>query len=124
MTKQEDTAHLNTHAIARVCHEANRAYCATLGDMSQKPWDEAPEWARESAIKGVRFIRENPSAGPGASHDSWLQEKEATGWKWGPKKCADLKEHPCCVPYDELPKEQRLKDHLFGAVVRALAHGD
>ena len=29
--------------------------------------------------------------------------------------------HPCLVPYDELPQEQRAKDHLFGAVARALA---
>lgn len=27
--------------------------------------------------------------------------------------------HPCMVPYDQLPQEQRVKDHLFGAAVRA-----
>ena len=44
--------------IARVAHEANRAYCLSLGDPSQLPWEEAPDWAKESAIDGVRFHRE------------------------------------------------------------------
>ncbi len=36
-------------------------------------------------------------------------------------KDAEKKEHPCFVPYAELPAKQRMKDHLFGAVVRTLA---
>jgi hypothetical protein len=35
--------------VARVCHEANRAYCQTLGDNSQPAWDDAPEWQKDSA---------------------------------------------------------------------------
>ncbi len=106
--------------IAKVCHEANRAYCSALGDQSQMSWDEAPAWQRESAVKGVEFIFANPVADPSASHVSWLKEKEETGWKYGPVKDAEKKEHPCFVPYDQLPSEQRMKDHLFGAIVRCL----
>ena len=35
-------------------------------------------------------------------------------------KDAERKEHPCCVPYDALPVEQKTKDYLFRAVVHAL----
>ena len=42
-------------AIARVCHEANWAYCESQGDHSQAPWDEAPEWQRQSAVNGVLY---------------------------------------------------------------------
>ena len=112
---------MSPEAIARVCHEVNRAYCASLGDTSQVAWEDAPEWQRTSAIKGVEFNLTNPDAPPSASHDSWLAEKRATGWKYGPAKDAEKKEHPCFVPYDELPREQRTKDHLFKAVVTALA---
>lgn len=107
--------------IARVCHEANRAYCATIGDLSQLPWDDAPQWQRESAIAGVEFSVAHPDAPPSASHESWLAEKERTGWRYGPVKDAEKKEHPCFVPYDELPLDQRRKDALFVAIVRALA---
>lgn len=111
---------LTNEQIARVAHEVNRAYCSALGDRSQAPWIEAPEWQRQSAITGVGFIAANPDAGPSASHDSWLAEKERDGWKFGPVKNPETKEHPCFVPYDELPVEQKAKDYIFGAVVRSL----
>lgn len=106
--------------IARICHEANRGYCAALGDTSQLPWADAPQWQKDSAIKGVQFIFDNPDASPSASHESWLEEKRQTGWSYGPVKDADKREHPCFVPYDQLPVEQRAKDYIFGAVARAM----
>lgn len=104
---------------ARSAHEVNRAYCAALGDASQVPWAEAPEWQRVSARNGVRgALRGNT---PEQSHQGWLDEKRAAGWVYGPVKDAEKKTHPCIVPYAELPPEQRMKDTLFLAVVRATA---
>src|SRR4051812_15318849 len=108
---------MTVEAIAKVCHEANRAYCAAIGDTSQLPWEDAPQWQRDSAFMGVEHRLANPFAPASASHDSWLAVKEAEGWKYGPVKDADKKERPCFVPYDELPEAQKLKDHLFCAVV-------
>lgn len=110
---------MNISEIARVCHEVNRAYCSALGDLSQLPWLDAPEWQRQSAIVGVQFILNNPDASPAASHESWLAEKQRGGWKYGPIKDQDKKEHPCFVPYNDLPTEQRAKDYIFGAIVRS-----
>lgn len=106
--------------IARVCHEVNRAYCRSIGDDSQVAWEDAPDWQRRSIVKGVRFIIENDSAPASASHESWLREKQAEGWVYGPVKDADLKQHPCCVPHDQLPVEQKAKDYIFGAIVRSV----
>ncbi len=106
--------------IATICHEANRMYCAALGDYSQKQWFDSPQWQRESAIKGVEFSIANPESSPADSHDSWLKEKKLAGWTYGPIKDENKKEHPCCVPYDQLPKAQQRKDHLFQAIVKAL----
>lgn len=108
---------MTTEQVAKICHEVNKAYCEFLGDKSQKSWKDAPDWQRESAIKGVEFHLNNPKAKPSHSHDEWLKEKQATGWKYGPVKDAEKKEHPCFVPYEELPKNQQLKDYLFKAVV-------
>lgn len=107
--------------IARVCHEANRAYCATIGDESQPPWDRAPEWQKKSACAGVRGWLDGAITTPSQSHDSWLAVKEADGWKYGPVKDAEKKEHPCFVPYCDLPDEQKVKDALFAAVVQAIS---
>ena len=106
--------------IAKVAHEINRAYCQALGDMSQPTWEDAPDWQRSSAMTGVRFHLDNPTAGPDHSHISWLKEKHESGWVYGPVKDPAKKEHPCCVPYEQLPVEQKAKDYLFRAVVHAL----
>ena len=106
--------------IAKVAHEVNRAYCQALGDDTQVPWAEAPEWQRSSAINGVNFHLNNPDAGPDHSHNEWLKEKKENGWKYGPVKDAELKEHPCCVPYFALPTDQKAKDYLFRGIVHAL----
>lgn len=107
-------------AIAKVAHETNRAYCQTIGDNSQPLWGDAPEWQKESAVNGVKFHIDNPDAGCEASHESWLKEKLSNGWVYGEIKDPLKKEHPCCVPYKELPIDQRVKDALFVGVVRAL----
>jgi hypothetical protein len=106
--------------VARVCHEANESLCVTQGDFSQPSWDDAPEWQKKSAVNGVKFHLENPGASASASHESWLAEKEADGWKYGAVKNPETKEHPCFVPYDELPREQQAKDYLFKAIVEGL----
>jgi hypothetical protein len=111
---------MDVQAIAKVCHEANRAYCAGLGDNSQPAWNDAPEWQKQSAINGVNHALTAPAAAPSDSHESWLAEKRAAGWKYGPVKDPEKKEHPCFVPYEQLPDEQKRKDTLFLAVVRAL----
>lgn len=111
---------MTVEQIAKVLYEANRAYCETIGDYSFKPgWENAADWQKDTIIKGVHFHLENPFASESMSHDSWLKEKAATGWKYGPVKDVEKKEHPCFLPYHQLPIEQRVKDYLFKAIVKA-----
>jgi len=105
---------------ARGAHEVNREYCHALGDDSQRPWGEAPEWQRNSAIAGVRAIIAKPDLTPEESHEGWLRMKRQAGWVYGPVKDAENRTHPCMVEYDKLPPEQRTKDTIFGAVVRGI----
>lgn len=107
---------------ARICHQANKAFCEAIYDDSQVNWEEAPEWQKQSAIKGVSFCMDNPDAPASANHDSWLKEKVGAGWVYGEVKDADKKTHPCCIPYDQLPPKQQVKDYLFRAVVGALVN--
>ncbi len=106
--------------IAQVCHEANRAYAAGLGEPPKPSWADAPDWQRESAITGVLSMRRGFLPTPEAAHESWLQTKVDEGWAHGKVLNTVLKLHPCVLPYDELPPEQKLKDKLFLAVATAL----
>lgn len=108
--------------IAMICHEVNRAYCESLGDMSQPSWDQAPAWQKSSAMNGVLLHINHSDAGPDASHVSWMNEKIASGWVYGDKKDPEKKTHPCLVPFASLPREQQAKDFIFRAVVHACLH--
>jgi hypothetical protein len=110
-------------AIAMLCHAANAAYCSSIGDTSQVPWEQAPDWQKESAVEGVEFCLANPDAPASAKHDSWMAEKVAAGWVYGKKKDPEASPptHPCIVAFDKLPTEQQFKDVLFKSIVAACA---
>ena len=111
---------MTVEQIAKVCHEANRAYCEVGGDQVQAHWEEAPKEQRESVIKGVRFYLGAPMAMPSDMHDAWVKDKRKQGWVYGSARDDEKKIHPCLMPYDRLPIEQRAKDKLFMGVVQAL----
>jgi hypothetical protein len=110
---------MNINQIAKTCHEVNRAYCESIGDLSQPKWKNAPYWQKESAINGVKYHLNNPNSKPSDSHQSWLEEKVKTGWIYGKVKDPEKKTHPCMVEFNDLPEEQQTKDLLFLAVVRS-----
>jgi hypothetical protein len=111
---------MNIKEIAKVAHEVNRAYCQSLGDNSQPPWEDAPDWQIESAFDGVKLHLNNAYLGPEASHEAWLKFKIDDGWTYGSIKDPEKKQHPCIVPFKDLPKEQQSKDFIFRAIVHAL----
>ncbi len=104
--------------IAKICHEANRAYWQTLDDDSQIEWEKAPPWQRSSVREGVR-LHLTGDFGPEASHISWMKQKLEDGWHYGPVKDPEKKTHPCMKPFADLPLEQQMKDYLFRAIVHA-----
>lgn len=119
-----DTIHtvpkLEVLQIAMVCHQANKAWCDAHGDSTQKNWDEAEGWQRQSAITGVLFRMDNPEAGHDAQHNAWLEDKKKEGWVYGDVKDTEAKTHPCMVEFDLLPDFQKKKDALFCAIVDSL----
>ena len=110
---------MSPEKIAQIAHEINRAYCIAIGDSSQSSWNEAPEWQKDSAQNGVRAHLQRELT-PEQSHELWLAQKREEGWSYGPVKDPTRKQHPCFMPYERLPKDQRVKDYLFAAVVKSL----
>lgn len=108
---------MKTIAIAMMCHAINAAYCQSMGDDSQSAWDDTPESHKQSLIAGVEMHLANPDATPEQSHESWYKVKETEGWKYGEVKDIEKKEHPCFLPYEELPDAQKAKDYLFRTTV-------
>lgn len=43
-------------------------------------------------------------------HEVWAKTRIEQGWKYGETRNDEKKEHPCLVPYEELPEEERVYD--------------
>src|SRR3954471_14772151 len=97
---------MKAESIARVCHEVNKAYCESVGDNSQKSWDDMDASERESAIKGVEFAIEN-SPDAERLHEAWSKGKIEAGWILGRCKDPEKRIHPSLVPYDQLPEFEK-----------------
>lgn len=44
------------------------------------------------------------------THEVWARERMAQGWRFGPNRSDARKEHPCLVPYEELPESEKVYD--------------
>jgi len=43
-------------------------------------------------------------------HDVWATKRVTDGWTYGPKRDDDAKQHPCLVPYEDLPDSEKAYD--------------
>ena len=44
-------------------------------------------------------------------HEVWAETRITQGWKYGEQRNDELKTHPCLVPYEELPEEEKKYDY-------------
>ena len=43
-------------------------------------------------------------------HEVWAQSRISQGWTYGAERSDALKQHPCLVPYNELPEAEKIYD--------------
>ena len=43
-------------------------------------------------------------------HEIWAQTRIQQGWTYGPERNDNIKQHPCLVPYNLLPDEEKEYD--------------
>jgi dTMP kinase len=90
-------------------HEANKEIQQQTGEFIP----ELNEHLTKSILDGVYYVLDNPNCTPEQQHNNWCYFKRQDGWKYGPNKDFERKEHPCLVPYNELPEIQQRKDSVF-----------
>lgn len=44
------------------------------------------------------------------AHEIWAAQRIADGWKLGPTRNDQQKEHPCLIPYNQLPESEKQYD--------------
>ena len=63
-----------------------------------------------SEVRLPRELSELTEKLAGNSHDNWARQRLAEGWRYGPNRDDDRREHPDLVPYDELPESEKEYD--------------
>ena len=46
-------------------------------------------------------------------HEVWADTRIRQGWTYGEQRNDELKTHPCLIPYEELPEEEKEYDRLM-----------
>ena len=72
-------------------------------DYTPEPMDLSSVDLPESLIQLSERIAENV-------HEVWAKARMDEGWTYGGKREKKKKKHPCLVPYDELPEEEKEYD--------------
>ena len=44
------------------------------------------------------------------AHENWAKQRMREGWRYGTKRDDAKKEHPCLVPYEQLPESEKEYD--------------
>src|SRR5271166_2675143 len=99
---KDDSEEIPAEAAARIVHEAHRALQAWLEDpCPAQPWDTLTPGQREMVINMVRLVQRGfPYE---YVHQIWVDKMTQEGWTWGAVKDPGGRQHPCVVPWEELP---------------------
>ena len=108
------------YEIAAVTHGANRVLQALAGEPISPPWENESELIQESVEDGVLTVLENPGITAEKIHNNWVDFRKSQGWKWGPVKDLDKKEHPDIGPWTALDINAQRKSKVFVAIIMAL----
>lgn len=76
----------------------------TINKYSPKPIDTQNIKVPEELIELAEILSRNV-------HETWASERIRQGWQYGPERNDSRKHHPCLVPYEELPEEERTFDY-------------
>lgn len=109
--------------IAEITYYANSVYRRSIGESERPDWSMLSDTTKAAIVKGVKFIiTSEVEVSPPMNHMHWMNHKFNDGWVYGEIEDKDKKTHPCLLPYNTLPPEQRLKDEIYLTIVKQLRY--
>lgn len=79
--------------------------------MNRRPY--APEPIDTSAIVLSPELDRLVEQLAGHIHAVWARQRMTEGWTFGDKRNDEMKQHPCLVPFELLPEEEKAYDTLI-----------
>ena len=83
-----------------------------------QPIDTSEVVINKEHLKLIELLAKN-------THEIWAQQRLADGWQYGSQRDDTLKQHPCLIPYEDLPDSEKEYDRLtvLGVIKTLLALG-
>lgn len=103
--------------IAKTCHQANKAFCESMGDNSFTDWEDSEDWVKALTIFQVRNIIANPLEPHYGSHDAYVDKVPEITWENAPEGF-----NKKLSRYEEWSIEDKTKSKMFKAIVEAILH--
>jgi hypothetical protein len=95
-------------------HSWEHPMLSTQGETtmySPKPIDTKKITLSEDMVDLTELLAQN-------AHDIWALKRIEEGWRYGSQRNDETREHPCLVPYDELPDSE--KEYYRAAALETL----
>lgn len=109
--------HMFRVQIAMLAHGVVNGYRKAAGLDPMPAFADLGAAEQDELLGNVDFWLANPSAPIAASHESWLARGIADGWRLGETLDQQAKLSPFIRPFDTLPKDVVMMEHLFRAAV-------
>ena len=127
MTKQDEQVERHMKSVMylvmmETIHDVNNAIRVHFGEKADPPLNELSKEVLVGKLNGIKKVIENPGITPEMMHKEWMDSHIKDGWVYGEVKDFEKKTHPCLIPYEELPENQRLKDRIFVALVNSMKY--
>ena len=84
-------------------HEAEARAASAARDWRPSPADT-------TAVEITPEIADLTEVLASNTHENWAHQRLVNGWRWGPRRDDERREHPCLVAYDDLPEEEKAFD--------------
>ena len=72
-----------------------------------EPQNYHPQPIDTAAVQLPQAVEELTELLARNAHEVWAQSRLADGWRWGPERNDERKEHPCLISYEELPESEK-----------------
>ena len=109
--------HMFRVQIAMLAHGVVAGYRKVMGMEPMPPFSDLGAAEQDELLENVDFWLANPSAPIAASHEAWLARGISEGWRLGEALDNLAKLSPFIRPFDTLPKDMVVMEHLFRAAV-------
>lgn len=110
--------------IACVAYTAIRTWCIRTKQEVSPEWTDLPDdYADHIKIVVARAFADMKTPSAKQLHERCLKDGKTAGWGYGAQVDREKKLHPDILPWEQMTMDQRMKDHIFSAVIRAFLEG-